>query len=41
MWELRESGHCEACMHVVECFLVLWYTSVYLGAYLVLVEHYG
>lgn len=41
MWELWESGHYEASMHVVECFLLLWCMTVYLGAYLVVVVHYG
>lgn len=41
MWELLENGRREAHMHIVECFLVLWCTSMCLGAYLVIVVHYG
>lgn len=41
MWELLKNGRCEAHMHIVECFLVLWCTSMCLGAYLVIVVHYG
>lgn len=33
MWELWKSGHCEAYMHVIECFLVLRCMSVCLEAY--------
>lgn len=36
---MKETGHCKAHMHVVDCFLVFFCTFVYLESYLVVVVY--